>query len=200
MQRSDEITAILQAIRAGDRTSEDQLVGLVYADLRSVARRYMAREQSEHTLQPTALVNEVFLRLFRTKQAGDERVAPVDWQNRAHFLAVAARQMRRILIDHARQKRAEKRGFGLKTSIEDIGLAAAPSQPFHDFDTINLLLDTLSKKDPAAAQVVELKFFGGLTDREAAVVMGTSDSQVRRHWTFARAWLRRHLQDSKNVE
>jgi RNA polymerase sigma factor (TIGR02999 family) len=199
MQRSDEITAILQAMRAGDRKSEDQLLSLVYSDLRSVARRHMAAEQSEHTLQPTALVHEVFLRLFRTKEGGAQ-IAPVDWQDRAHFLAVAARQMRQILIDHARRRQADKRGFKIKTSIEDINQAAAPAQRFQDFDTINLLLDSFSKKDPEAAQVVELKFFGGLTDREAAVVMGTSVSQVRRHWVFARAWLGRRLRSSRNVE
>jgi RNA polymerase sigma factor (TIGR02999 family) len=153
----------------------------------------MAAEDSQHTLQPTAIVNEAFLRLFRHEQGPDSpwQTVSVDWQSRAHFLAVAAKQMRLVLIDHARQKRAAKRGSGLKISLDDAGsLAASPEQ---DFESIDRLLNLLAEKDPAAAQVVELKFFGGLTDREAALAMGITIAKLRRDWDFARSWLRHRM-------
>jgi RNA polymerase sigma-70 factor (ECF subfamily) len=167
----------------------------VYQDLRHVARSVMASEDAQHTLQPTAIVNEAFLRLFRHQQGPDspwESVA-VDWQSRAHFLAVAAKQMRQVLIDHARQKRAAKRGSGLKISLNDADAGSLAASPEQDFESIDRLLNLLAEKDPAAAQVVELKFFGGLTDREAALAMGMNIAKLRRDWDFARSWLRHRM-------
>jgi RNA polymerase sigma-70 factor (ECF subfamily) len=153
----------------------------------------MASENRDHTLQPTAVVNEAFLRLFRpVKDArGGWQSIPIEWQNRAHFLAIAARQMRLVLVDYARQRRAAKRGGGVKISIEDIGQVAAGEA--HDVEAVDQLLELLATKDADAARVVELKFFGGLTDREAALVMNISAARLRRDWEFARSWLRHRL-------
>ncbi len=158
-----------------------------------MARRVMSDEHPQQTLQPTAIVNEAFLRLFRRGEGPESewQSVPVDWQNRAHFLAVAAKQMRLVLIDYARQKKAAKRGGGLRVSLEDAGPIAA--SPEHDFESIDRLLNLLAEKDPAAAQVVELKFFGGLTDREAALAMGITTAKLRRDWEFARAWLKNRM-------
>ncbi len=195
----EKITLLLQAVRAGDAASADKLMSVVYTDLRKVARRYMSSERQDHTLQPTAVVNEVFLRLFRPSEDGAHRATPVDWQNRAHFLGVAARQMRQILIDHARQKKAAKRSFGVKIALDDAEPGSLATQPEHDFETIDQLLDLLATKDPEAAKVVELKFFGGLTDREAALVMGISMAKLRRDWEFARSWLRHRMGGEKSL-
>src|SRR5713101_2215907 len=188
-----EITRLLKEAREGSPDSVERLMSAVYEDLRQVARRLMSGEAAQHTLQPTAVVNEAFLRLFHPADSSSPKwtPVPVDWQNRAHFLAVAARQMRLVLIDHARQRKAAKRGGGVKISLDGAAsIAAAPPQDFHVIDE---LLNVLAAKDPAAAQVVELKFFGGLTDREAALVMGTSTATVRRDWEFARSWMRRQI-------
>lgn len=175
----------------------------VYQDLRHVARRVMSDERSQQTLQPTAIVNEAFLRLFRRADGPESQwqSVPVDWQSRAHFLAVAAKQMRLVLIDYARQKKAAKRGGGLKVSLEEAGPIAGPDalSPEHDFDTIDRLLNVLAEKDPGAARVVELKFFGGLTDREAALAMGISTAKLRRDWEFARAWLKNRMGGKSGV-
>jgi RNA polymerase sigma factor (TIGR02999 family) len=167
----------------------------VYQDLRHVARRVMSSKDAQQTLQPTAVVNEAFLRLFRRREGpGNEwQSVPVDWQNRAHFMAVAAKQMRQVLIDYARQKKAAKRGGGLKVSLEDAGQIAGPIGLDHDFENIDRLLNLLAQKDPAAARVVELKFFGGLTYREAALAMGITTAKLRRDWEFARSWLRNRM-------
>ena len=194
MPDTEDVTSLLQAIRAGDTASADKLIGVVYADLRKVVGRYMASERADHTLQPTAVVNEVFLRRFRPVDAA----ASVDWQNRAHFLGVAAKQMRQILIDHARQKRAAKRNFGVRIALEDADPGSLASNPEHEFETLDQLLDLLATKDPEAAKVVELKFFGGLTDREAALVMGISIAKLRRDWEFARSWLRHRMGREKS--
>jgi RNA polymerase sigma factor (TIGR02999 family) len=197
--RKQEITQLLSGARAGSPEAADRLLSAVYEDLRHLARSVMSSEGSEHTLQPTAVVNEAFLRLFQpggSASSGWQSVQ-IDWQSRAHFLAVAARQMRLVLIDHARQRKAAKRGRGLKIALEDAGaLAAAPIQ---DFDEIDQLLNLLATKDPSAARVVELKFFGGLTDREAALVMGISASKLRRDWEFARSWLRQRMQGAERI-
>ena len=173
----------------------------VYQDLRRVARSVMASEDAQHTLQPTAIVNEAFLRLFRHGQGPDSpwQSVAVDWQSRAHFLAVAAKQMRQVLIDHARQKRAAKRGSGLKISLNDADAGILAAHPEQDFESIDRLLNLLAEKDPAAAQVVELKFFGGLTDREAALAMGITIAKLRRDWDFARSWLRHRLSTKSSV-
>lgn len=193
MPETDHITTLLQAVRSGEAGSADKLMNAMYSDLRQVARRYMAAERADHTLQPTAVVNEVYLRLFRADEP-----AVIDWQSRAHFLSVAAKQMRQILIDHARQKRAAKRDFGIKIAIEDANPGAIASHPQYDLEALDELLNLLATKDPDAARVVELKFFGGLTDREAAHVMGTSVAKLRRDWEFARSWLRHRMNVEKS--
>ncbi len=178
-----EITGLLQGIRQGDTDAENQLIQAVYADLRKMARRYMAGERRNHTLQPTALVHEAYMRIFHG--------APVDWKDRAHFLAVAAAQMKRILIDHGRAFRGPNRGGDFKVALDET-LVANPEAPC-DMKVLEDLLERLRKAEPVAARVIELKFFGGLTDKEVAHELGTSHSSVRRHWVFARAWMGRHL-------
>jgi RNA polymerase sigma-70 factor (ECF subfamily) len=192
--RAENITTLLQAIREGNRESAERLVRAVYTGLQKVARRYMASERADHTLQPTAIVNEALMRLFRPDSgSGAWRPVDVDWQSRAHFLGIAARQMRLVLIDHAREKRALKRNFGVKVSLEDINPQSAPTSAAYDLEALDQLLDLLAVKDKDAATVIELKFFGGLTDRETAEVMNTNLTKVRRDWEFARLWLRHRL-------
>jgi RNA polymerase sigma factor (TIGR02999 family) len=177
------ITDLLREFQRGNAAVESELFAAVYADLRARARQCMASERASHTLQPTALVHEAFLRIFHG--------AGIEWQNRTHFLAIAARQMRRVLIDHGREHRAAKRGFGWKVSLTDHD---APNPEIGvDPEALEALLDRLQRADPAACQVVELKFFSGLTDQEVARALGVSHSTVRRHWKFARAWLRERL-------
>jgi RNA polymerase sigma factor (TIGR02999 family) len=177
--QTEQITRLLNEVREGNRASADQLLEAVYADLRGIARHSMAMERPDHTLQPTALVHEAYLRIFEG--------APVDWQNRAHFFAIAASQMRRVLVDHGREFRAAKRGQGLKVVLDE-GRHASPLADC-DIEAVDELLDRLQRVDGEAARVVELKFFSGLKDREVAEVMQVSASTVRRHWSFARAWL-----------
>ena len=183
MHRQTEITGILHQVRSGDQGAEEKLINLVYADLRKIARRCMAGERQNHTLQPTAIVHEAYLRIFRG--------ASVDWRDRAHFLAVAASQIRRVLIDHGRAFRGPHRAGNFKVALDD-NLAPSAKAPC-DFEVIDDLLQRLQKADPEAASVVELKFFSGLTDVEVAEVLATSHSSVRRRWVFARAWLGKHL-------
>lgn len=183
-----EITDLLKGIRRGDRDAENQLIEVVYMDLHKMARRYMASERRNHTLQPTALVHEAYMRIFRG--------APVDWQDRAHFMAVATVQMRRVLIDHGRAFRGANRKGELKVALDET-LAANPEAAC-DIEVLEDLLQRLRKADPAAARVIELKFFSGLTDKDVAEVLATSHSSVRRHWNFARAWMGRHLVASNN--
>ncbi|MFN7922339.1 MAG: sigma-70 family RNA polymerase sigma factor [Bryobacteraceae bacterium] len=181
--QAEQITQLLHQVRGGDRASADRLLEAVYSDLRGLARHYMSAERAGHTLQPTALVHEAYLKIF----AG----APVDWKCRAHFFAVAASQMRRVLVDHGREFRADKRGHGLKISLED-ALHASPLAEC-EIGEVDQMLERLQRVDAEAARVVELKFFSGLADREVAEVLGVSHSTVRRHWEFARAWLVRHM-------
>lgn len=181
--QAEQITRLLNEVREGSRTAADQLLEAVYTDLQGIARRSMAGERPDHTLQPTALVNEVYMRIFQG--------ASVDWQSRAHFFAVAASQMRRVLVDHGREFRAAKRGCGLKVVLEEGRLASSAVDC--DIEAVDELLDRLQRVDREASRVVELKFFSGLKDREVVEVMGVSASTVRRHWSFARAWLLHQL-------
>jgi len=199
--RAENVTGMLQALRQGDHGSASRLMEAVYDDLKLVARRYMSQERPGHTLQPTAVVNEVFLRLFRPgKESSNEWTpASVDWESRAHFLGIAAKQMRQVLIDYARQKRAAKRNFGVRIEFSDVELRAAAETGELEFETIDRLLDLLAPKDTEAARVVELKFFGGLTDKEAALVMGINVPRLRRDWEFARSWLRHRMPASNAV-
>jgi RNA polymerase sigma factor (TIGR02999 family) len=178
------VTALLNDWSRGDGDALNQLLPLVYAELRRMAARQIRAERANHTLQPTALVHEVYLRLVDQRQ--------VDWHNRAHFLGVSARIMRRILVDHARRHGARKRGDGVQCmSIEDAKeLAAAPDVPILALDHA---LDRLETVDPDLAKIVELRAFGGLTIEETAHVLNVSPSTAKREWRTAKAWLNREL-------
>jgi RNA polymerase sigma factor (TIGR02999 family) len=180
---SRDVTELLLAWREGEPEALEALVPLVHAELLVRARRYMARERPGHPLQSHALVNEAYMRMIDVRR--------VDWQNRAHFFAVAATLMRRILVEVARTERAAKRGGGApRVSLEDAEPAAAPA---YDVLGVHEVLDGLARLDPRRAQVVELRIFGGLTIQEAAAVIGVSTDTVKRDWALAKAWLAREL-------
>jgi RNA polymerase sigma factor (TIGR02999 family) len=178
------VTALLQAWGEGNEDALRELMPLVERELRQVAARYMRGERPGHTLQPTALVNEAYLRLVGVKH--------VRWQSRAHFLAVSARTMRRILVDMARAKGYQKRGGRMPVVPLDDVEVASPT-PGHDLVALHDALDALAAEDARKSQVVELRFFGGLTVNEAAEVLGVSADTVMRDWAFAKAWLLREL-------
>lgn len=178
-----QVSELLLTWRTGDRGALDRLIPLVHEELRRLAEQCMRGERPGHTLQPTALVHEAYLRLV------DSDVA---WQDRAHFFAVAATTMRRVLVDHARAKGRAKRG-GHPVSLED-SLLVAPDRA-DDFLVVNDALDRLAAQDARAARVVELHYFGGLTYEEAAEALGISAATVDRDLRFARAWLHRALVD-----
>jgi len=174
------LTAILKDATAGKREGLDEFLPLVYDELKRIAAYKLASERSNHTLQATALVHEAYLRLIDQHS--------VDWQNRAHFFAIASEMMRRILVNYAESHNAKKRGDG-KTliSLDDIDSLAAESEV--DLIFLDNALKELAEFDAGAAKIVELKFFGGLTNEETAEVLGVSDSTVKREWRMARAWL-----------
>jgi RNA polymerase sigma factor (TIGR02999 family) len=177
--RSTE-TQLLLAWTAGDRQALDQMLPAVYDELHRLATRYLARERRDHTLQPTALVHEAFLRLINQRE--------VDWRNRAQFLGVAAGLMRRILVNHARDRSAAKRG-GSQERVS-LSLVDIPSDaPDVDLIALEDALERLNTLDERKAKVVELRFYGGLTNEEVAEVLGISRATVEREWSFARAWL-----------
>ena len=184
MAPSRGVTALLSDWSRGDATALNQLLPLVYAELRRIAARQLRGERANHTLQPTALVHEVYLRLVDQRQ--------VDWQDRAHFLGVAAQTMRRILVDHARRHDASKRGDGVPcVSIDDAAeIAASGEMPLLALDEA---LGRLERVDPELARIVELRAFGGLTIEEAAHVLKVSPSTAKRDWRTAKAWLNREL-------
>ena len=184
---SGTLTRLLVEWRNGNQQAADQLFAAAYQELRRLAAWHFERERPDHTLQPTALVNELYLKLF----AGE----PVEWQNRAHFFAVAAQQMRRILIDHARARQAEKRGGGdMRLSLTDAGDLVAPRD--EQLVELDAALRQLEELDPRSARVVELRFFAGLTEKEAAEVLGISVATLKRDWDFARAWLINQLRSN----
>ena len=178
-----EVTVLLSQLSDGDESAPERLLPLVYEDLRRLARAYFADEKAEHTLQPTALVHEAYIRLVNWENEG--------WQSRAHFFAVAAQVMRKILIDHARRKNAQKRSGGHKILLDD----AISFSTEKEFDLLNLddALRALEKLDARQAKIVELRFFGGLSIPEAAYVLKISETSVKREWTFAKAWFQREL-------
>ena len=184
MEPSYPITALLVRWRDGDRAALEQLMPLVYEELRRLAQHYLRGERSEHTLQSTALVHEAYLRL-----AGDH---PPYWQNRAHFFAIAARIMRRILVDHARLRIADKRGVGACRVQLDESLALSKQT---DLDVLELdrALSELAGLDEQQSRIVELRFFGGLSVEDTSDVLGISPATVKRDWVTARAWLYRAL-------
>jgi len=178
------VTALLRAWSAGDRTALDQLLPLLHAELKRIARRYMSRERQGHTLQPTALVNEAFLRLVD--------VQGIQWQDRAHFFALAAQMMRRILVNYALARGAGKRGGAARqVSLDEAMIVCAE----RDSDLVNLdsALQSLAKLDPRKAQIVELRFFAGLSVEETAAVLQVSPQTVLRDWKLSKTWLAREM-------
>lgn len=185
MLAQPNITALLERWSNGEQSALDELVPLVYKELSRLARNYIRRERQDHTLQPTALINEVFMRLIDQKD--------IKWQNRAHFFGIAANLMRRVLVDHARRHQAAKRGdahYKLSLSKADrIG-----RQPSVNLLAVHLALQQLEQLDSQQSRVVELRFFGGLTIEETAEVLSVSSATVEREWRMARSWLRHELE------
>ena len=185
MEDRTDFTEILRAASGGDEKALDRLMPLVYEHLRQMAGRQLARERPDHTLQATALVHEAYLRLVDQTR--------VEWQSRAHFYAIAAQSIRRILIDHARARVRVRRGGGaLHIPIEDAAAISGPERS-EDVLALDAALTRLAESDPLRARIVELRFFGGLSNAEVAAVLGTSVSTIERHWRFARAWLFREI-------
>jgi RNA polymerase sigma-70 factor (ECF subfamily) len=181
------ITRLLVDWRGGDQTALEQLIPLVHDELRRLARRHMAHERVGHTLQATALVNEAFVRLIDVRQ--------VKWQDRAHFFAMSSRLMRRILVDFARSKGYQKRGGGAQKVSFDEGLIVT-REPGQDLVALDDALDALAAFDARKAQVVEMRFFGGLSVEETAEALNVSADTVMRDWKLAKAWLLRELKQS----
>ncbi|MEM1070143.1 MAG: ECF-type sigma factor [Planctomycetota bacterium] len=187
---SADVTQILSAIEAGDRQAASQLLPLVYDELRRLATHKMGQEKAGQTLQPTALVHEAFLRLVGSQDRKQ-------WDGRGHFFAAAAEAMRRILIESARRRNADKRGGGMvrcELHEEDVTLDA------EDFETLLSLdeaLTKLAKEDPQLAKLVELRYFTGLTIDETAQILGVSPRTTKRNWAYARAWLKREMDASQ---
>lgn len=177
---SADVTALLQRLNTGDKTVTPQLIALVYDELRRLAGDRMRRERSDHTLQPTALVHEAYLRLVAQRDT--------NWQNRAHFFGVAGQLMRRILVDYARANLRSKRGGSQHRVPFEENLAFSPDQS-PELVALDETLSRLEKLDPRQCRIVELRFFGGLTTEEAAEALGISQRTVEREWTLAKAWL-----------
>jgi RNA polymerase sigma-70 factor, ECF subfamily len=178
-----EITQLLQAMHTGDSSAADKLLPLVYKELHRLAAAYMRRERPDHTLQPTALINEAYLRL-----AGED----VDWNGRAHFIGLAAHVMRQVLVDHARAHKAERRAGGLRRVDMDENLAIAPER-LGEIQFIDEALERLARRNQRQARVVELRYFGGLSVEQIASVLGIAPRSVKRDWSLARIWLHREL-------
>ena len=179
-----DVTKLLGELAGGRRDAVEELVPLVYAELRGIAARHMRRESEGHTLQPTALVNEAYMKLVDQTR--------VDWQGRTHFLAVASGAMRRILIDHARGRlRAKRGGEFRRVDIDDVLEKAACTE--HDLMDLTEALERLAALDERQARVVELRYFGGLSVEETAETLGVSKRTVEGEWTHAKAWLKREL-------
>lgn len=181
--RVEDVTSLLIASSSGDQEALNRLLPLVYDELRRLADRYLHRERSDHTLQPTALVHEAYLRLIDQK---------VSWANRAHFFGVAAEMMRRILIDHARSHQAAKRGSGgIKLSLDDV--LEITDERAADLIALDEALKALAEFDAQKARVVELRFFAGLSIEETAAVLGLGTATITRQWRLAKAWLYHEL-------
>jgi RNA polymerase sigma-70 factor, ECF subfamily len=183
---SDDVTALLARWRAGDTAAGDALMGKVQGELRRIAAAYLRRERGGHTLQPTAVVNEAYLRLVPQRR--------VPWENRAHFYGIAARMMRRVLVDHARKRNAAKRDGVADAPVTLSGIPDRSPGP----DPIDVLmlhdaLSALAAVDPRQAEIVEMRYFAGLTVEEIAEVMSISPATVKREWSTAKMWLRRQM-------
>ncbi len=181
---AEQLMRLLEASDHGDELALDQLIELVYGELRGLAAHQLQLERPDHTLQPTALVHEVYLKLFEQTN--------VQWHNRLHFFRVAARQIRRVLVDHSRKRNRDKRYGQLHRVTLDLAAGAGDSEV--DILALDQALDKLDKQSAESRQVVELKYFSGLTEEEIAEVLGISDRTVRRRWIYARAWLLRELE------
>lgn len=185
---STEITRYLKDWRNGNASALDEVLPLVYDELRRIARRYRARERGEHTLQTTEIINEAYLKLLNQKEN--------DWQDRAHFFAVASRVMRNLLVDYARTKNYQKRGSGAeKVSLEDVALFTP--EPDAQLIALDDALNRLAKFDERKSRLVELRYFGGLSALETAEVLGVSEITVKREWLKAKAWLYNELSNSE---
>jgi RNA polymerase sigma factor (TIGR02999 family) len=183
-ESSESVTALLLNWRQGDQAAAEKLISTIYDQLRRMAQRHLRDERRGHTLQPTALVHELYLKLFQGE--------PIDWQNRTHFFAVAAQQLRRIVVNHARDRQAQKRGGKrLKVSLSEVNGLAQPQD--QDLLELDQALSRLEEVDARAARVIELRFFAGLTEVEAAEALDISLATLKRDWAFGRAWLLRHL-------
>lgn len=188
---SGEVTVLLQRFRAGDSSAEEKLIPLIVKELRTLAQKELRGERPGHTLQPTALVNEAYLRLV-----GDQAR---DWQGRAHFIGVSVLVMRRILVDHARRKRALKRGGGsLAPGQEDGERSGLTYEQAEELIALDIALDRLDTINPRHRQVVELRHFGGLSVEETAEVLNLSPITVKRDWAAARAWLRLQIDGDRS--
>src|SRR5262245_32054962 len=179
-----ELTRLLQAWSQGDQKALDDFAPLVFLELKRLARKHLVAEGSDHTLETGELVNEVYLRLLDWKN--------VEWENRAHFFAVAAQMMRRILVDYARSRRYQKRGGGVRPVVLEEG-AIVSKDRCREFLALDEALNRLANIDQRKSRVVELRFFGGLSVEETAEVVGVSPITVMRDWEFARSWLEREL-------
>ena len=179
-----EVTQLLVAWSNGDSAARDALIPLVHDELRRLAHRYMGRERADHTLQTSALVNEAYLRLIDQKD--------VHWQNRAHFFAIAAQMMRRILVDYARKRRFVKHGGNLQAVSLEQAMIVSPERAA-EVVALDDALKILAELDQRKSQIIELRFFGGLSIEETSEVLGVSPGTVMRDWTFAKAWLRREI-------
>jgi len=186
--KRDEIAVLAAQAAAGEPLATERLSAVLYDELHTLAERYMRRERADHTLQPTALVHEAYIRLIGSDVA---------FRDRSHFLALAARTMRRVLLDHARKRGAAKRGSNPRLTLTDVAITAASSL---DLIAVDAALERLALIEPRQAQVVELRFFGGLEIEEAAEALGVSAGTVKRDWRFARAWLASELRTSADTQ
>lgn len=189
--QAGDITALLAGWREGDRAALDRLLPLIRAELQRLARRHLGRERKNHTMQPSSLVQEAFVRLLPGVDAG--------WRNRAHFFAVASQVMRHVLVDYARERRRVKRG-GAAVHIPVDAAVVLSSEQVEEIVAVDLALERLAKTDERKSRVLEMRFFGGLSVEETAEVLGVAPNTVIRDWNFARAWLRRELGGAGTAE
>jgi RNA polymerase sigma factor (TIGR02999 family) len=185
VQDDHDVTRLLQELADGRPDAYERILGVIHEELRIMARARMRGERAEHTLQPTALVNEAFLRLARGQAS---------YQNRAHFFGAAAEAMRRILVDHARERAARKRGGdAMRVTLHDLGVES--DEPEIDLLALDTALDALAATDPRATDVVRLRYFAGMSVEDTAEVLGIAPATVKRDWTYARAWLLDRMHD-----
>jgi RNA polymerase sigma-70 factor, ECF subfamily len=180
-----QVTLLLKAMNRGDKSAADQLLPIVYSELHRLAKSYMSRERRDHTLQPTALINQAYLRIAQQEH--------MEWQNHAHFIGFAANVMRRVLVDHARERNAAMRGGGRMRVELDDGIAASP-ETSAEILQLEEALTRLEQLNPRQAQVVEMRYFGGLSVEEVASILGIAPRSVKRDWALARMWLYQEIQ------